>query len=504
MSKQDAERSKTGIPGLDSVLGGGLIATRLYLVDGTPGAGKTTFAIQYLLEGVRSGERCLYVTLSETHEELVSGAATHGWSLDGIDIFELIAEAHQLDGESDLTMLNPSDVELTATTRKVIEAVERFKPHRMVFDSLSEMRLLAGNSLRYRRQLLALKQFFVGRACTVVMLDDRTADGPDLQLHSIAHGVIALDFKPPPYGQVRRELQVLKLRGSDFASGFHDFVIRKGGISVFPRLVASDHGASFERALIASGVTALDTLLGGGIERGTSTLLIGPPGCGKSTIAVQYAAAAAARGDHSVAFIFDETKAALLTRSTGLGIKLEEGTGPGKVMVRQIDPVEISPGEFAHVVRESVERDKARVVIIDSLNGYLNAMPQNNYLTSQLHELLSYLNNHGVATFLVVAQSGMMGSNLVSPVDASYLADSVVMLRYFEHAGKVKKAISVLKKRTGAHEETIREMWFDARGIHLTEPLLLLRGVFTGVPIELEARGAAGERAGPRDRDYRG
>jgi circadian clock protein KaiC len=504
MEKQDVLRSKTGIPGLDAVLCGGLIPSRLYLVDGTPGAGKTTFALQYLLEGVRAGDRCLYVTLSETREELTSGAESHGWSLDGIEIFELIAKAHELDGESDLTMLNPSEVELTETTRKVIEAVERFKPNRMIFDSLSEMRLLAQSSLRYRRQLLALKQFFVGRECTVIMLDDRTADGPDLQLHGIAHGVIALDFKPPPYGQVRRELQVLKFRGSDFASGFHDFVIRMGGISVFPRLVASDHGASFKRALIASGVTALDTLLGGGIERGTSTLLIGPPGCGKSTIALQYAAAAAARGDHSVAFIFDETKAALSVRSAGLGLRLEEGTGAGKVMVRQIDPVEISPGEFAHVVRESVERDKARVVIIDSLNGYLNAMPQNNYLTSQLHELLSYLNNQGVATFLVVAQSGMMGTNLVSPVDASYLADSVVMLRYFEHAGKVKKAISVLKKRTGAHEESIREMWFDGRGIHLTEPLLRLRGVFTGVPVELEAGRAGGGLAELREHDYRG
>jgi circadian clock protein KaiC len=494
MDKQVVRRSKTGIPGFDEVMCGGLIASRLYLVDGAPGAGKTTFALQYLLEGVREGERCLYVTLSETREELESGANSHGWSLDGIEVFELIASAHELDGESDLTMLNPSEVELTETTRKVIEAVARFKPNRMVFDSLSEMRLLAQSSLRYRRQLLALKQFFIGRECTVVMLDDRTADGPDLQLHSIAHGVIALDFNPPPYGQVRRELQVLKFRGSDFASGFHDFVIRKGGISVFPRLVASDHGASFQRALIASGVTALDTLLGGGIERGTSTLLIGPPGCGKSTIALQYAAAAAERGDHSVAFIFDETKPALMARSRGLGLRLEEGTGAGKVMVRQIDPVEISPGEFAHVVRESVERDKARVLIIDSLNGYLNAMPQNNYLTSQLHELLSYLNNHGVATFLVVAQSGMMGTNMVSPVDASYLADSVVMFRYFEHAGKVKKAISVLKKRTGAHEESIREMWFDGGGIHLTEPLLRLRGVFTGVPVELEAEGDSGGR----------
>ena len=390
-----------------------------------------------------------------------------------------------MSGESDLTMLNPSEVELTETTRKVLEAVERFRPTRMVFDSLSELRLLAQSSLRYRRQILALKQFFVGRECTVMLLDDRTAEGPDLQLHSIAHGVIALDFKAPPYGKVRRELQVLKFRGSDFASGFHDFVIRRGGISVFPRLVASDHTVSFARTLIASGVTKLDTLLGGGIDRGTSTLLMGPPGCGKSTIALQYAAAATGRGEHAVAFIFDETRGALLARSEGLGLRLAEGGGPGEILIRQIDPAEISPGEFAHIVRESVERDHARVVIVDSLNGYLNAMPQGNFLTSQLHELLSYLNNRGVASFLVVAQSGMLGSNMVSPVDASYLADSVVLLRYFEHQGKLKKAISVMKKRTGGHEEAIREMWFDNRGIHLSEPLLRLRGIFSGVPVDL-------------------
>jgi circadian clock protein KaiC len=488
MNKQYAQRSKTGIPGFDEVVCGGLIPDRLYLIDGNPGAGKTTFALQYLLEGVAAGDRCLYVTLSETREELTSGAESHGWSMEGIEVCEVIADANELDGEGDLTMLNPSEVELTETTRKVLAEVERLKPRRMVFDSLSELRLLAQSSLRYRRQILALKQFFVGRQCTVLMLDDRTAEGPDLQLHSIAHGVISLNFKAPPYGQVRRELQILKFRGSDFASGYHDFAIRTGGINVFPRLVAADHNAAFQRALIPSGVTLLDRLLGGGVERGTTTLLIGPPGCGKSTIALQYAVAAAERGDHAVAFIFDETKAALLTRSTGLGLQIPEGAAAGEIMVRQIDPVEISPGEFAHVVRESVERNGARVVIIDSLNGYLNAMPQNNYLTSQLHELLSYLNNRGVATFLVVAQSGMMGSNMASPVDASYLADSVVMLRYFEHAGKIKKAISVLKKRTGAHEESIRELTFDSRGIHLSEPLLRLRGVFSGVPVELTTR----------------
>jgi circadian clock protein KaiC len=485
-------RVKTGIPGFDDIARGGLVPDRLYLLDGEPGAGKTTFALQYLLEGARLGERCLYVTLSETKEELLSGATSHGWSLDSVEIIELVTEA-DLDGESDLTMLNPSEIELTETTRRVLAAVERVQPNRMVFDSLSEMRLLAQGSLRYRRQILALKHFFSGRSCTVLLLDDRTAEGPDMQLHSIAHGVISLDYKSPPYGQLRRQLEIKKLRGSDFASGFHDFVIRTGGIEVFPRLVASDHANSFERASLPSGVTMLDSLLGGGVERGTSTLLMGPPGCGKSTIAVQYAAAAAQRGDHAAAFIFDETKAALLARMSGLGLPITEGTQAGEVMIRQVDPVEISPGEFAHVVREAVERYKARVVVIDSLNGYLNAMPQSKYLTAQLHELLSYLNNSGVATFLVVAQSGMMGSNMTSPVDASYLADSVVLLRYFEHAGRIKKAISVLKKRTGGHEESIREMWFDDTGVHLSEPLLGLRGVLTGVPVERETETAAGK-----------
>jgi circadian clock protein KaiC len=492
-------RLRTGIPGFDEVTQGGLIADRIYLVDGDPGAGKTTFALQFLLEGVRNGERCLYVTLSETRDELASGARSHGWSLEGLEVFELLADAQDLDGEDELTMLNPSEVELGETTRKVLEVVERTKPTRMVFDSLSEMRLLAQNSLRYRRQILALKQFFVGRDCTVVLLDDRTAEGPDMQLHSIAHGVFSLEFKSPPYGQLRRELQIIKYRGSDFASGFHDFVIRTGGIRVFPRLVASDHMTDFAREMIPSGVRTLDSLLGGGIERGTSTLLMGPPGCGKSTIAMQYAVAAAERGDHAVAFAFDETKAALLARSTGLGLRIVEGTGAGQVMIRQIDPVEISPGEFAHVVRASVEEHDARVVVIDSLNGYLNAMPHSNYLTAQLHELLSYLNNRGVATFIVVAQSGMMGSNMTSPVDASYLADSVVMLRYFEHGGRIKKAISVLKKRTGAHEESIREMWFDEAGIHLSEPLLGLRGVLTGVPVDVDLEAQAKSRAKPSD-----
>jgi len=490
----EVPRLKTGIAALDDIVHGGLIPERLYLVDGNPGSGKTTMALQFLLEGVRQGEKCLYVTLSETRQELEAGAESHGWSLADIDVVELIPDQqHELSGDGAVTMIQPSDVELSETMGKILVAIEHNNPARVVFDSLSEMRLLAQSSLRYRRQILALKQFFVGRKCTVLMLDDRTAEGPDLQLHSIAHGVIALYATPPLYGHARRQLQVLKFRGSDFSSGFHDFAIRRGGLVVFPRLVASDHGSQFNQTVIKSGVASLDALLGGGVERGTSTLLVGPPGSGKSTLALQYACAATQRGDHAASFVFDETRAALLARSRGLGMNLREGTGSGEISLRQIDPVEISPGEFVAMVRKCVEQEGARVVIIDSLNGYLNAMPQDNFLIAQLHELLSYLSNQGVNTFMVVAQSGMLGPSMASPVDASYLADSVVMLRYFEHGGEVKKALSVMKKRTGGHENSIRELWFDGDGVHLSEPLLELRGVLTGVPVELG--GEAGKEA---------
>jgi circadian clock protein KaiC len=481
-------RSKSGIPGLDEILSGGFLAHRLYLVDGNPGAGKTTFALQYLLEGVRSGEICLYITLSETRQELEAGARSHGWSLDGIEIVELISKEYGLENDEQLTMLPPSEVELSETTRRLLDAIERISPSRLIFDSLSELRLLAQSSLRYRRQILALKQFFIGRQCTVVMLDDRTAEGPDLQLHSIAHGVIALDANVPPYGQTQRELQVLKFRGSDFTSGFHDYALQHGGLRVFPRLVAAQHRVQFERERLSSGVPALDALWGGGVERGTSTLVVGAAGCGKSTLCLQYAAAAAAQGHHAAVFLFDETPAAVLARCAGLGIRFREGTGAGELALHPIDPVAISPGEFAHRVRTEVETHGARVIVVDSLNGYLNAVPGNAYLTAQLHEVLAYLNNQGVASFLVLAQSGMVDGPLVSPVDASYLVDSVLLLRYFEHAGAIHKAVSVLKQRTGPHERHIRELWFDAAGIHLDQPLFNLRGVLGGMPIEVSDR----------------
>ncbi len=485
----NSERSKTGVSGLDEILHGGFIAERLYLLDGNPGAGKTTLSLQYLLEGMQAGEKCLYITLSETKDELIAGAKSHGWSLDGLEIVELIAEEKDLDGDTEVTMYPPSEVELTETTKQILDAVERTNPSRVVFDSLSEMRLLAQSSLRYRRQILALKQFFIGRKCTVILLDDRTSEGSDLQLQSIAHGVISLEQLSPVYGSERRRLRVVKFRGTDFRGGYHDFVIRRGGLSVFPRLVAMEHSEPFARERIKSGVTALDTLLGGGPDRGTSTLLMGPAGSGKSTIAVQYAVAAAERGDHAVIFAFDESPATLEARTEALGIHFKEGTKVGQVQVQQIDPAELSPGEFACLVREAVEKNKARVVVIDSLNGYMNAMPEERFLTAQLHELLTYLGRKGVITLLVVAQHGMMGTNMQSPVDTSYLADSVVLLRYFEYGGNVKKAISVVKKRSGAHEQSIRELIFDEQGIHLSEPLTQFRGILTGVPLELKTPG---------------
>jgi circadian clock protein KaiC len=487
LGNQNGERSQTGIPGMDDILNGGLIPHRLYLIDGDPGSGKTTLSLQFLIEGARRGENCLYITLSETKEELAAGAESHGWSLDGIEIVELANDEKDLDGETQVTMYHPSEVELTETTKKVLDAVERVNPTRVVFDSLSEMRLLAQSSLRYRRQILALKQFFIGRKCTVLLLDDCTSEGSDLQLQSIVHGVITLEQVTPIFGAGRRRLRVKKFRGTNFRGGFHDFSIMRGGLTVFPRLIAAEHEHPFEKGQITSGVTALDTLLGGGPERGTSTLLMGPAGSGKSTIAVQYAVAAANRGDHAVIFAFDESLATLEARSHSLGIRFTEGKQAGQIFIQQIDPAEVSPGEFAYMVRQAVEQDNARVVVIDSLNGYMNAMPGEGFLTAQLHELLTYLGRRGVTTLMVVAQHGMVGTNMQSPVDTSYLADSVVLLRYFEYAGKVKKAISVVKKRSGAHEESLRELRFDEKGIHLSEPLSKYRGILTGTPVEIKS-----------------
>jgi circadian clock protein KaiC len=484
------ERIRTGVAGLDHVLGGGLTPDRVYLVEGQPGTGKTTLALQFLLEGLKRGENGLYVSLSETQEELVSVARSHGWNMKDIAICELAASEEMLRPESQYTMFHPSEVELSDTTRLVLEMVEAKRPRRVVLDSLSEMRLLAQNPLRYRRQILALKQFFIGRGCTVFLLDNLISTDPDSQLRTIAHGVITLEHAASDYGAARRRLRVVKMRGLAYAGGYHDFVIRTGGLEVFPRLIAAEHHRPYSPEQVRSGVTALDQLLGGGLERGTSTLLIGPAGSGKSSLATQYAVAAAERGQRAAMFLFDESTRTLFERSRSLGFDLSAHVDNGMIDIRQVDPAELSPGEFAGLVRSAAEGDGktggvgvgVRVVVIDSLNGYLNAMPEERFLTAQLHELLSYLGQQGVTTLLVVAQHGLMGTAMQTAVDASYLADSVVVLRYFESGGEVRQAISVIKKRSGAHERTIRELRLTSGGIHLGEPLREFRGVLAGVP----------------------
>lgn len=475
----------TGIHGLDDVLKGGLTPNRLYLIEGNPGSGKTTLAIRYLLEGTARGERGLYVTLSETKDELEAVIRSHGWPTHQFDIFELMPSEESLAADAQVRMFHPSEVELNETTRKILAEVERSAPRRVVFDSLSEMRLLAQNSLRYRRQILALKQFFTGRECTVLLLDDRTSDENDLQLHSLAHGVVSLEQLSPEYGAERRRLKVIKHRGRDFLGGYHDFRIRRGGLTVFPRLVAADYERRFEPGQVSSGLDELDTLVGGGLARGTSSLLLGPAGSGKSSISILFAHAAAQRGERAAVFAFDESVDTILARSAGLGVDLRAHIHAGLITLQSVDPSELAPGEFAHAVREAAEGG-ARVVVIDSLNGYLNAMSGERFLVLHLRELLNFLGNQGVLTFLVVAQHGLLGSSMMSPVDASYLADSVILLRYFEAAGEVRRAISVIKKRGGHHERTLREMIMGATGIRIGEPLHDFHGVLTGTPTFFE------------------
>lgn len=481
-------RRATGIEGLDDILQGGFPADRVYLVEGEPGAGKTTIALQFLMEGARLGEAGLYVTLSETKEELEASAASHGWSLDGINIHELVPTEDTLKPESQYTIFHPSEIELSETTTAVLEEVERLNPKRVVFDSLSEMRLLAHDPLRYRRQILALKQYFIGRQCTVLLLDDKTADGQDLQLQSIVHGVLSLEHLALEYGAERRRLRVIKLRGSRFRGGYHDFNIETGGLAVFPRLVAAEHRQSSMKGSVTSDVPELDALLGGGLARGSSTLVIGPAGSGKSTLAAQFAAASASRGERSAVFVFDEVLETYIGRAAGIGTDLQSHIDGQFLTLKQVDPAELAPSEFAHSVIRSVDQDGARLVVIDSLNGYLNSMPEERFLTIQMHELLTYLNQRGVVTMLVMAQHGFLGASMASPVDVSYLADTVLMLRYFEAEGAIRRAVSVIKKRSGAHENTIRELVVTSQGVRVGEPLTRFRGVLTGVPTYGEAQ----------------
>lgn len=475
------ELVNTGIAGLDDVLGGGFSPSRLYLIEGDPGAGKTTLGLQVLLAGKARGEKGMYVSLSETKEELTAVAESHGWSLDGVSITELAPSEDSLSAEAENTMFYTSELELSETTKVVLLEVERTKPTLIVFDSLSEMRLLAQSSLRYRRQILALKQFFIGRKCTVVLLDDRTSDAADLQLQSIAHGVVSLEQRSPEYGVMQRRMQILKMRGKPFRPGYHDYIIARGGLRVFPRLVASEHHDDFEPAQVKSGIPGLDALMNGGLDKGTSTLLMGPAGSGKSTLAVQYAIAAAARGERAALFLFEENRKTLLARSAGLGQDVKGHLAAGHLTIRQVDPGEMSPGEFVSLVRAEVEENRCSVVMIDSLNGYLNAMPEVRFLTLQLHELLTYLSQRGVTTLLVVAQHGLVG-NMQAPIDVSYLADSVLLLRFFEASGCMRIALSVVKKRSGAHERTIRELEFGHDGIKVGKPLEEFQGILTGVP----------------------
>jgi circadian clock protein KaiC len=478
------KRISTGNSGLDAILRGGLPSSSLYLIEGSPGSGKTTLALQFLLAGREAGERGLYITLSETSAELKVVAASHGWKLDGIELFELASAQDVLGPGRDQSILHSWEVELEETVRLIKDQVERIRPSRVVFDSLSEMRLLAQDPLRYRRQLLLLKQFFSGVDTTVLLVDDLTGSNGsvDNQLHSLCHGVITLERLTLDFGAVRRRLQVQKLRGVAFLAGYNDFNIRKGGIDVFPRLVAADHFSPFAAEPVASGVTELDALLNGGPARGTSTLISGPAGTGKTTLALQYLVAACERGERATIYEFDERIGTLISRARAMGMDLQHHIDGGRLAIRQVNPAEIAPGEFAAVVRREVEERSAKIVVIDTLNGYVAAMPQELHLILQLHELLSYLNQAGVATFLINAQQGFFGSMQGHGLEVSYVSDTVILLRYFEAEGRIRKAISVVKNRSGKHEDAIREMRLDDRGIRIGAPLSAFRGVLTGTP----------------------
>ena len=471
----------TGIAGLDVVLHGGLPRDRLYLVDGSPGVGKTTLALQFLLEGLRLGEQCLYVTLSETKNELDAVAESHGWSLDGIAIIELSEIEQTLTSKSRNSLFQPAEVELNNLSSLLLERIAELQPARLVLDSLSEMRLLAQNPLRYRRQILTFKQRFSHLRCTVLLLDDRSAIGPDVQVQSIVHGMLSLFVMPLKFGINRRYLSVTKLRGARFIEGNHDYTIKRGGVVLYPRLVAAEYSVNFAEDTYSSGNAALDALVGGGLDAGTSNLLTGPAGSGKSTVASLFINAAAQRGQKAIHFAFDENVHTLLKRARAMGLAFDEHVKSGMLRVQQVDPAEIAPGELANKIVECVECHGIRLIVLDSLNGYVNAMPQEDYINLHLHELLSYLNQRGVVTIMTLAQQGLVGPMGV-PVDVSYLADTVILTRYFEAGGSVRKAISIIKKRSGTHETTIRELEMTASGVHIGEALADFQGVLTGVP----------------------
>lgn len=471
----------TGIEGLDDILAGGLARGRLFLLEGSPGTGKTTIATQFLTEGADKGERCLYITLSETEEELRESALTHGWSLEGITVFEMVPPETLLDEDQHQSLLYSSDLELGEATKRIFEVFEQERPDRVVLDSLSEIRLLAQNSLRYRRQILALKHYFSRQSTTVLMLDDLTAGSMDKTVHSIAHGVVRLEELSPDYGSERRRLKILKYRGRKFRGGFHDFVIDTGGIRVFPRLVSAEHRGAKVRKLLESGNPQLDALMGGGVMSGSSTLILGPAGTGKSLLALTFVMAALNRGERAAMFIFDEELGLLHDRAGEVNMDLTPHVEAGNLVIEQVDAAELSPGEFSDRVRQRVETLGIKTIVVDSLNGYQAAMPQENALILHMHELLQYLNRQGATTFLTVAQHGLVG-DMRSPIDVTYLADTVVLLRYFEAHSRVRRALSIIKKRMGGHEDTIREYRIGSSGLHIGEPVIGFQGVLRGVP----------------------
>ncbi len=488
----------TGVPGLDEILCGGLAAGRVFLLEGSPGTGKTTTAVQFLLTGADAGERGLYITLSETEEELRASSASHGHDIgDRFTIFELVPPETLLDAEQQQSLLYSSDLELGETTRRIFSAFERVSPHRVVLDSLSEIRLLAQSSLRYRRQILSLKHYFARQGATVLLLDDLTTDLNDKTVHSIAHGVIRLEEMAPDYGGERRRLRVIKYRGRHYRGGYHDFRIAEGGVRVYPRLVSAEHKSRVSHDPLTSQLPALDALLGGGVERGTSVLILGPAGTGKSLLALGFVAAAVSRGERAAMFVFDEELGLLIDRARGIGVDVQGMIDAGQLLLEQVDAAELTPGEFSERVRHCVEVRGAATVVIDSLNGYQAAMPGEHALVLHMHELLQYLNRQGATTFLTVAQHGLVG-DMRSPVDVTYLADTVVLLRYFEALGRVRRAISVVKKRSGAHEDTIREYRIGSRGVSLGEPLVQFQGILRGVPA-LVGKGTALLQDGSED-----
>lgn len=471
----------TGSSALDYILRGGYEANRIHLIEGEPGSGKTTLGLQFLIEGRDKGEQCLYITLSESKDELQHVAATHGWDLSGIEIFELVPPELSLDTEREQSIVYASDLELGETVQLVMDEVERVAPSRIVFDSLSEIRLLAQGPLRFRRQVLALKHYFAKHDCTVLFLDDLTQGQDDLSLHSLAHGVIRLDHQAVGYGAERRHLRVWKMRGRAFRGGFHDFVIRKGGLIIFPRLVASAYGdkADFDQ-LARSGIAELDELVGGGLDYGTSTLILGPSGSGKSTLALQYLYALLTLGERALFISFDETKSIFFKRAAGLSLDVEPFDANGTFTFRQVDPAELSPGELTSIIRDHVEAG-ARIVVLDSLSGYQQAMPEEQHMLLQMHEILTYLNQQGVLGFLILSQTGMVGQ-MQATIDLTYLSDNVMLLRFFEADGEIRRALSIVKKRTGSHEATIREFKIDSSGVQVGPQLRGFHGVLTGTP----------------------